>query len=222
MNIKKESSQIVNKKEKYKISSGGRNPIVNSKLRPAEGSSEEALRRNRPRHYCELCGKSFKRGHNLKIHGRMHSGVTPYSCPYPNCEKEFRWKSSIVSHKKWHKYKCNDVLPEEICSGTKSSVRSVSVPDPLQEDCSKEIKLSAIERDMNLLAEVDGGLGFLGSPVSSLLTCDNISDAELDLSLDAFDGKEGHGTLNITDENDIADPFSDFVGTLDHLMASFD
>lgn len=65
------------------------------------------------KHVCSVCGKIFKRAHNLKIHGRLHSGDKPYNCPFLTCEKQFRWKSSIVSHINWHRTKKGDVLPGE-------------------------------------------------------------------------------------------------------------
>lgn len=64
----------------------------------------------KPKHLCSVCGKVFKRAHNLKIHGRLHSGDKPYGCPFSHCEKEFRWKSSIVSHLNWHKTKMGEIL----------------------------------------------------------------------------------------------------------------
>lgn len=65
----------------------------------------------KPKHLCQKCGKVFKRAHNLKIHGRLHSGIKPYGCPFSHCEKEFRWKSSIVSHLNWHRMKRGECLP---------------------------------------------------------------------------------------------------------------
>jgi hypothetical protein len=65
----------------------------------------------RPKHVCIECGKIFKRAHNLKIHGRLHSGAKPYRCPFEHCDKEFRWKSSIVSHLNWHRTKRGETLP---------------------------------------------------------------------------------------------------------------
>jgi Zinc finger, C2H2 type len=64
-----------------------------------------------PKHVCMECGKIFKRAHNLKIHGRLHSGAKPYRCPFEHCDKEFRWKSSIVSHLNWHRTKRGDIIP---------------------------------------------------------------------------------------------------------------
>lgn len=72
------------------------------------------IARSRTKHICKQCGKTFKRAHNLKIHGRLHNGDRPYGCPFPECEKEFRWKSSIVSHINWHRTKRGDVLPGEV------------------------------------------------------------------------------------------------------------
>lgn len=63
------------------------------------------------KHKCHECGKEFKRAHNLKIHGRLHSGDKPYGCPFAHCSKEFRWKSSIVSHLNWHRTKKGEILP---------------------------------------------------------------------------------------------------------------
>ncbi|PXF40789.1 Wilms tumor protein-like [Gracilariopsis chorda] len=58
-----------------------------------------------PKHRCSVCQRVFKRAHNLKIHNRKHTGEMPFGCPFPECEKEFRWKSSIASHIDWHKRK---------------------------------------------------------------------------------------------------------------------
>lgn len=54
---------------------------------------------------CTKCNphKYFSRNHNLKIHQRIHSGEKPYVCPVANCAKEYKWKSSIISHLSWHR-----------------------------------------------------------------------------------------------------------------------
>lgn len=67
-----------------------------------------------PKHACPLCGKTFKRAHNLKIHGRLHNDDRPYGCPFEDCDKEFRWKSSIVSHINWHRTKKGQMLPPSV------------------------------------------------------------------------------------------------------------
>lgn len=78
-----------------------------------ENGQDEYTSGAKPKHVCKECSKEFKRAHNLKIHGRLHSGAKPYSCPFAMCSKEFRWKSSIVSHMNWHRTKKGDTLPGE-------------------------------------------------------------------------------------------------------------
>lgn len=75
-----------------------------------QSSDSSVPRKVKSLHICKVCGKLFKRAHNLKIHGRLHSGDQPYLCPHIKCEKRFRWKSSIVSHLKWHKTKRGESL----------------------------------------------------------------------------------------------------------------
>ena len=45
-----------------------------------------------------LCGKIFKERGNLRVHIRRHTGVKPYNCNYPNCNKSFISKSKLNLH----------------------------------------------------------------------------------------------------------------------------
>lgn len=67
------------------------------------------------RYICYKCSptREFKRAHNLKIHQRVHTGETPFSCVHAQCPKKFKWKSSIVSHLKWHQRQ-GDILPNNV------------------------------------------------------------------------------------------------------------
>lgn len=91
------------------------------------GSSSQVAN-SKPKHMCKVCGKVFKRAHNLKIHGRLHNGDRPYGCPFPNCNKEFRWKSSIVSHVNWHRTKRGDTLPPDAIVVQKTTSRRQLAP----------------------------------------------------------------------------------------------
>lgn len=51
---------------------------------------------------CTTCGKHFRRAHNRKVHARVHTNETPYRCTFAGCDRRFRWKSSLVSHRRWH------------------------------------------------------------------------------------------------------------------------
>lgn len=103
-------------------SSIGKPPAMHA---PSSSSSSQA---NKPKHMCKVCGKVFKRAHNLKIHGRLHNGDRPYGCPFPNCNKEFRWKSSIVSHVNWHRTKRGDTLPPDAIVVQKTTSRRQLAP----------------------------------------------------------------------------------------------
>lgn len=77
---------------------------------PRSKSKGVTKNRNRTRHECPTCHREFKRAHNLKIHQRVHTGEAPFRCPFITCAKAFKWKSSIMSHFKWHT-KMGDRLP---------------------------------------------------------------------------------------------------------------
>lgn len=59
--------------------------------------------KNLPKYWCCECKRAFKRGHNLKVHSRVHTGFTPYQCPFSGCGKWFMWPSSIDVHIKTHR-----------------------------------------------------------------------------------------------------------------------
>lgn len=149
-----------------------------------EGRENERVRK--AKHVCNECGKVFKRAHNLKIHGRLHSGDKPYGCPFAECDKEFRWKSSIVSHINWHRTKKGDVLPGEgdasihklICKGKQKAAR----------ECKKwsEVKTGETKTKMKQKAKVEVGCtGSMRSFVEDMTGLGNaletrLGDAEFD------------------------------------------
>lgn len=74
-------------------------------LAPAAGSGSGATAeadKMRRAFMCTTCGKHFRRAHNRKVHARVHTNETPYRCTFEGCDRRFRWKSSLVSHRRWH------------------------------------------------------------------------------------------------------------------------
>lgn len=67
----------------------------------ASGVAAEADKTRRA-FMCTTCGKYFRRAHNRKVHARVHTNETPYRCTFEGCDRRFRWKSSLVSHRRWH------------------------------------------------------------------------------------------------------------------------
>ncbi|XP_016853114.2 zinc finger protein 850 [Anolis carolinensis] len=67
-------------------------------------SLSEVGHKDRKSFTCNICGRNFSQGSNLRKHQRLHTGEKPYQCT--DCGERFMWTSSLNSHrKKTHKRK---------------------------------------------------------------------------------------------------------------------
>ncbi|KAK5706273.1 hypothetical protein LTR97_001260 [Elasticomyces elasticus] len=51
---------------------------------------------------CSTCAKGFARRSDLARHERIHSGVRPHVCDFPNCNKQFIQRSALTVHTRVH------------------------------------------------------------------------------------------------------------------------
>ena len=75
----------------------------------------------RLRKQCPVCGKICSRPSTLKTHYLIHTGDTPFKCPWKTCKKSFNVKSNMLRHLKSHQKKSPKVTKSDSLSGDEES-----------------------------------------------------------------------------------------------------
>ena len=66
-------------------------------------------------HPCDICGKVFRDGLDLKRHSMVHTGQKPYHCSL--CSKRFRQKAHLKRHFKEKHHRdpeAHELIPDDI------------------------------------------------------------------------------------------------------------
>ena len=94
----------------------------------------------RLRKQCPVCGKICSRPSTLKTHYLIHTGDTPFKCPWKTCKKSFNVKSNMLRHLKSHQKKSQ--MPEEDHTYVSDSEKP-DEPKVKEEAIAKEIEAAA-------------------------------------------------------------------------------
>ncbi|KAL4617778.1 hypothetical protein GN956_G20770 [Arapaima gigas] len=78
----------------------GRRLTLSRNVRSAAEKKQKQGYRKDEEHRCALCGKTFSRIGNLRIHQRCHTGEKPYCCP--QCGRCFSQAGDLKKHKRVH------------------------------------------------------------------------------------------------------------------------
>ncbi|PBK90349.1 hypothetical protein ARMGADRAFT_296456 [Armillaria gallica] len=94
-------------------------------------SSEEGkdvLGEHDRKYVCTVCNKRFSRPSSLRIHVNMHTGATPFRCPFPGCGRGFNVNSNMRRHYRNHTNSSGVSLVPATLSSSPSHTLSSSPP----------------------------------------------------------------------------------------------
>lgn len=85
-------------------------PVIQSYISPTPKiqSSATPNEKNLTRNQCHICGKVCSRPSTLRTHVLVHTGVKPYPCEWPGCNRSFNVKSNMIRHYKNHEKKTKE------------------------------------------------------------------------------------------------------------------
>lgn len=88
-----------------KNKSKSQSPKTKSKVTPTSITVSAIDELSKLRKQCPVCGKVCSRPSTLKTHYLIHTGDTPFKCPWKDCKKAFNVKSNMLRHLKCHERK---------------------------------------------------------------------------------------------------------------------
>lgn len=66
-------------------------------------SFKESHMRDKRKHTCKVCLRSFTTSGHLARHNRIHTGERKHFCPWPSCDARFARQDNCMQHYKTHK-----------------------------------------------------------------------------------------------------------------------
>lgn len=119
----------------------------------------------RLRKQCPVCGKICSRPSTLKTHYLIHTGDTPFKCPWKTCKKSFNVKSNMLRHLKSHQKKAE--MPEEDHTYVSDS-ENVDDPKVKEEAIAKEIGAAALAGADSAIPKVPSSTSSVSGETESL------------------------------------------------------
>lgn len=98
----------------------------------------------RLRKQCPVCDKICSRPSTLKTHYLIHTGDTPFKCPWKSCKKSFNVKSNMLRHYKSHQKKSFKVELKPVESQDTTVTKESTTSDNNVEE-NKNMTLNASE-----------------------------------------------------------------------------
>eukprot|EP00188_Purpureofilum_apyrenoidigerum_P000189 Plantae.Rhodophyta-Purpureofilum_apyrenoidigerum.ctg1073.p1 GENE.Plantae.Rhodophyta-Purpureofilum_apyrenoidigerum.ctg1073~~Plantae.Rhodophyta-Purpureofilum_apyrenoidigerum.ctg1073.p1 ORF type:complete len:197 (+),score=13.57 Plantae.Rhodophyta-Purpureofilum_apyrenoidigerum.ctg1073:965-1555(+) len=98
------------------------------------------------RFVCVECHKMFKHRYNLKIHARLHTGETPFHCTQEGCGMKFKWRSSLVNHRRHHESHINNAAVETRARLQRSAVCASTLTGRQEQLYSGEFQKQQVTR----------------------------------------------------------------------------
>lgn len=66
-------------------------------------SFKESRMKDKRKHTCKVCQRSFTTSGHLARHNRIHTGERKHFCPWPSCDARFARQDNCMQHYKTHK-----------------------------------------------------------------------------------------------------------------------